>query len=376
MVFTKPYKSCTISTVYYYDRVIKLKAVIAMSGGVDSSVAACIMKERGYEVCGITLKLFDNDEIGIEKSKTCCSLDDVMDARRVADSLGMPFYVFNFGDRFSDLVIDKFVNTYIEGGTPNPCIDCNRFIKFNELLKRAHALDFEYIVTGHYARISKEGDRYLLKKAVDTNKDQSYVLYFMSQHQLSKTIFPLGELTKPEVREIAGKYGFVNADKPESQDICFVREGKYADFIENYTGIKSKPGSFVNPEGHEVGRHKGIIHYTTGQRRGLGLSVEKPVYVCGKNPQENTVTVGSEDYLFTKELVASDINLIAFDSINSPERVFAKTRYRQKEEAAVIEQIGDDKIHVSFEKPQRAVTRGQAVVFYRDDVVVGGGTIE
>lgn len=351
------------------------KAVVAMSGGVDSSVAACIMKERGYEVCGITLKLFDAGDYE-SGSKTCCSLEDVLDARRVANSLNIPYYVFNFTGNFSECVINKFVDVYESGGTPNPCIDCNRFIKFDALLNRSEAMGFDCIVTGHYAKVVFENGRYLLKKAVDENKDQTYVLYFLTQNQLSRIIFPLGDLKKSEVRDIAEKYNFVNADKAESQDICFVPDGKYAEFIERYTGKKSEGGSFVDLNGRILGRHKGIIYYTTGQRKGLGLSAEKPLYVCKKDPRANTVTVAGEESLYSKSMTVSDINLITCDKLQAPMRVYAKVRYRQKEEAAVIEQIDENRIHVEFEKPQRAITRGQAAVFYSDDVVVGGGTIE
>ena len=256
------------------------RALIAMSGGVDSSLAALLMKEKGYECIGCTMKLYENEDAGIEKTKTCCSLDDVEDARNVACLLDMPFYVFNFTERFRTQVIDRFVQSYEEGRTPNPCIDCNRYMKFDKLYERAKLMGCEYIVTGHYARIEKEDGKFFLKKALDETKDQTYVLYTLTQDQLAHTMFPLGVLTKRTVRNIAEKNGFINANKPDSQDICFVPDGDYASVIEKYTGRICMPGNFVDTEGNIMGRHKGIIHYTLGQRKGLGIAAGKPVYVC------------------------------------------------------------------------------------------------
>lgn len=356
---------------------MRKKAMIAMSGGVDSSVAAFLMKEQGYECIGATMKLFHNEDIGISREHTCCSLDDVEDARSVARTLGMPYYVFNFSERFSEDVIDRFVKAYENGMTPNPCIDCNRYLKFEKLFSRTKELDYDYVVTGHYAQIAYDSERgrYLLKKAVDVTKDQSYVLYSLTQEQLAHTLFPLGGMTKPQVREIAEKHGFVNAKKHDSQDICFVQNGTYGDFIEQYTKKRYPEGNFVDKEGKILGKHKGIIRYTVGQRKGLGLSFPQPMYVSAVNPAENTVVLGKNEDLYTKTLTAKDINLISVDRIDKPMKLKAKVRYRQPEQPAIVEQIEEDTLRIEFEQPQRAITKGQAVVLYDGDLVVGGGTI-
>jgi tRNA-uridine 2-sulfurtransferase len=352
------------------------KAMVAMSGGVDSSVAAYLIKQQGYETVGITLKLYDNEDIGI-REKTCCSLDDIEDARSVAGKLGIPFYVLNFSDSFKSEVIDRFVSTYLFGETPNPCIDCNRYIKFKKLLLRAEQLDFDYVVTGHYAGVEYDSTagRYLLKKAVDITKDQSYVLFSLTQNQLSKTLFPLGQLNKTEVRKIALENGFINAKKHDSQDICFVKDGDYARFIKEYSGESFNNGNFVDKDGNILGSHKGIVHYTIGQRKGLELSFPSPMYVCSKNVISNNVTLGQECELYTKSLNAKDINLIAYSTLDKPVRVKAKVRYKQEEQWATIEQTGVNSVHIEFDSPQRAIAPGQAVVFYDDNIVVGGGTI-
>ncbi|MEI6578582.1 MAG: tRNA 2-thiouridine(34) synthase MnmA [Eubacteriales bacterium] len=325
----------------------------------------------------MTLKLYDNEDIGISREKTCCSLDDVEDARSVACKLGIPFYVLNFSDSFKSEVVNRFVNTYKCGGTPNPCIDCNRYIKFDKLMLRAKQLDFDYVVTGHYANVEYDSaaERYLLKKAVDSTKDQSYVLYSMTQELLSKTLFPLGNLKKTEVRELALENDFINAKKHDSQDICFVKDGDYAKFIEDYSGEKFDKGSFVDTKGNKIGEHKGIIHYTIGQRKGLGLSFPKPMFVCSKDISDNTVTLGEESKLYTNELDANDINLIAYSSIEKPMRLKAKVRYKQEEQWATVEQTDSNHLHLKFDLPQRAIAKGQAVVLYDSDTVVGGGTI-
>ena len=353
------------------------KAIIAMSGGVDSSVAAYLMKKEGYECIGATMKLYDNEDIGIDREKTCCSLSDIDDARAVATSLGMDYYVFNFKDNFEKEVIDRFVNTYIEGGTPNPCIDCNRYLKFEKMMQRMYELEYDYVVTGHYARIEKDETtgRYLLKKGLDETKDQSYVLYNMSQEQLSHTKFPLGEFTKTHIREIADEQGFVNAKKHDSQDICFVPDGDYAKFIENYCGKTFPEGDFVRDDGTVLGKHKGIIRYTIGQRKGLGLSLPAPLYVCDKDVENNRVILSSNEKLFKKELMATDMNWIAIEDISEPIRCKAKIRYKQREADATVEKIDDSKVKITFDEPQRGITRGQAVVLYDGDVVIGGGKI-
>lgn len=353
------------------------KAVIAMSGGVDSSVAAFLMKRQGFDCIGVTMKLFSNEDAGISKENTCCSLKDVEDARSVAYSLGIPYYVLNFTSVFNDMVMRRFVQTYENGCTPNPCIDCNRYIKFDKLFELAKQLEYGYVVTGHYARIEqdKASGRYLLKKAIDETKDQSYVLFSMTQEQLAHTLFPLGDLIKTQVREIAQENGFINAKKHDSQDICFVPNGDYSSFIESYTGKKCEPGNFLDTAGNVLGGHNGLIRYTIGQRKGLGLSFTQPMYVCSKCTHDNTVTLGRESELYSKSLTATDVNLISCETLERPVRIKAKIRYRQAEQWATAKQIDTDKIQIEFDVPQRAISAGQAVVLYSDDVVVGGATI-
>ncbi|MDO5397852.1 MAG: tRNA 2-thiouridine(34) synthase MnmA [bacterium] len=351
------------------------KAMIAMSGGVDSSVAAYLMKEQGFDAIGVTLRLFDGEDKEPEGAKTCCSLDDVEDAQSVAARLGMKHYTFNFKEDFQREVIDRFIEAYEKCRTPNPCIECNKHIKFKKLLERAAQLEYDYVVTGHYARITEENGRMLLKKGLDHKKDQSYVLYALTQDQLRHTILPIGSLTKDEVRNIAEEHGFINARKRDSQDICFVPDGDYASFIRQYSGKKYPNGSFVDMEGNVLGEHNGLIKYTIGQRKGLGLALPKPMYVCSLCPENNTVILGDNSDLFSKELDAEEINLIACDRIGMPIRVSAKVRYSQDAQPATVWQTGDDKIHVEFDEPQRAITSGQAVVLYDGETVVGGGVI-
>lgn len=353
------------------------KALVAMSGGVDSSVAAYLTKEMGYDATGITLKLFDNEDIDEKKDKACCSLDDIDDARNVCRYIGIPYYVYNFKDSFKENVIDRFISAYENGTTPNPCIDCNRYIKFEKLIRRAEELEFDKVVTGHYSIIEydRNADRFLLKKSVDLSKDQSYVLYSLTQKQLSKTLLPLGNLTKSYVREIAESLNLINADKQDSQDICFVLDGDYAKFIEQYTGRTYPNGDFVDESGNILGEHKGIIRYTIGQRKGLGLALPCPMYVKEKNLAENKVILCENHRLFSKELYASDINLISCDRIDKSMRVKARVRYNQPEQPATVEQTDNNTLHIVFDEPQRAISKGQAVVLYDDEYVVGGGTI-
>ncbi|GHS97655.1 tRNA-specific 2-thiouridylase MnmA [Synergistales bacterium] len=353
------------------------KAMIAMSGGVDSSVAALLMKERGYDCVGVTMKLFSNDKIGSDDS-TCCSLKDTDDARGVAWSLEIPHYVFNFQDDFDRHVIKRFVESYQRGKTPNPCIDCNKYLKFERLLSRALQMEYDFVVTGHYAKIewNENESRFSLKKANDAAKDQSYFLYSLTQEQLSHVMFPVGELFKAEVREIAARHGLLNAKKRESQDICFVPNGKYTAFLERFNGEALSRGDFTDSLGNVLGRHKGQACYTIGQRKGLGISSAHPLYVVRKNSDENTVTLGIEQELYSKSLNANDFNWIRPEpEAHLPIRIKAKTRYRQIEQSATAERLEDGVVRVTFDESQRAITPGQAVVLYKDDEVVGGGTI-
>jgi tRNA-specific 2-thiouridylase len=355
-----------------------------MSGGVDSSVAAALMLKEGCDCIGVTLKLYkgeDRAEDAAPGPKTrrrgCCSLADVNDARQAAYRLGMPHYVLNFTESFRNEVIRRFVETYEAGATPNPCIDCNRYIKFEQLLYRAGQLDFDLLVTGHYARIERDGGsgRFLLKKAADLKKDQSYVLYCLSQEQLEKTRYPLGGRNKSQVREIAGELGFANAEKPDSQDICFVPDGDYGGFMERRAGKPYPGGNIVDKSGKILGRHRGLVRYTIGQRRGLGVAMNEPAYVTAKDMAANTLTLGPEADLYSKTLRAGNINLIALPRLERPVRVRVKTRYLQAEQWARAEQTGEDEILMEFDETQRALTPGQAAVMYDGDTVVGGGTI-
>lgn len=352
------------------------KALIAMSGGVDSSVAAYLMKERGFDCTGATMKLFQANTLGISDEHSCCTLSDIEDAKNVCDSLGISHIVLDFSQKFKEKVIDNFIYAYENGATPNPCIECNRHLKFATLFDSAEKLGCDLVVTGHYVRTcyDEKSGRYILKKALDSTKDQSYVLYSLSQSQLAHAVFPLGEMEKTKVRELAGQCSFINASKKDSQDICFV-ESDYANFIESVTKKSYPSGSFIDKDGNILGTHKGIIRYTVGQRKGLGLSFEQPMYVTKVDKETNTVTLGLHEELFSSSLIADDVNLISVSEIKEPMRVKAKVRYRQPEQSATITQISPTRVSVKFDEPQRAITKGQAVVFYDGDTVVGGGTI-
>jgi len=352
------------------------KVMIGMSGGVDSSVAAYLLQQESLEVIGATMKLYNNEDIDFVSDKTCCSLDDVLDAKSVCARLGIRHYTLNMTDDFKSEVIERFISAYQNGFTPNPCIDCNRYMKFSKMLHKAQELDIDYVATGHYARIEKQGDRYLLKKAVDLSKDQSYVLYSLTQEQLGVTKFPLGKYTKAQVREIAEENGFVNAHKHESQDICFVPDGDYSKFIEYYTGKTYPCGDFVDMNGKRLGEHKGIIRYTIGQRRGLGLALPASMYVVEKDVENNRVVLGFNDDLFKREVNVKNISFTACDRLEKEERLCAKIRYNQKEQPAVVTQTDENHFKIVFDEPQRAITKGQAAVLYDGDTVVGGGTIE
>lgn len=339
------------------------KAMIAMSGGVDSSVAAYLTQQAGFDCMGATMRLLDQ------------SSADISDAKAVADRLGMPFHCLDFSREFRADVMDDFVRCYEAGLTPNPCIVCNRRLKFGVLLEAALQSGCEYVVTGHYARIVEENGRYLLKKAADSAKDQSYFLYSLTQHQLSHTRFPLGELSKEEVRAIAEQQGFINARKKDSQDICFVPGGDYFAFLQQYTGKHYPAGDFVDKNGQILGKHQGAVAYTCGQRKGLGLAMGKPVYVTGKDMEKNTVTVGNNEDLFSTTLFANDWNFFPFDTLTEPLRCMAKARSRMIEQPATIYPEENGMCRVVFDEPQRALTTGQALVLYDGDLVIGGGTI-
>lgn len=353
-----------------------MKVLVAMSGGVDSSVAACLLKEQGHDCVGCTMKLHSEKDIPLDEENSCCTTADVEDARRVAAGLGMPFHLYDFGEEFRTRVVEPFINAYLNGRTPNPCIECNHYLKFGVLHRKARELGCDAIATGHYARIEKQGDKYVLKKALDPSKDQSYVLYTMTQEQLAHTLFPLGEMSKPQARAIAEQDGLVNADKPDSQDICFVPDGDYAAVIQRYTGADPLPGEFVDAEGRVLGTHRGILHYTIGQRKGLGISAKAPLYVCKIDAAANRVVLGSNEDLFTTHAMVRDFHWISGETPTAPVRCKAKLRYRHPEQPATVIPLGDDRVEIIFDAPQRAVTPGQSAVLYLDDVVLGGGIQE
>ncbi len=351
--------------------------LIAMSGGVDSSVCAFLLRDQGYDCHGVNMKLFSLGDVVLDRNKSCCDPAEAEDAARVADTLGIPFSVCDLSEDFCQNVIEYFVRTYEEGGTPNPCVECNRTMKFGRLFAMRESLGCDKIATGHYARVTQDANgRTLLSLAKDLSKDQTYVLWSLTQEQLQRTLFPLGDYTKAEVRELAQSQGFCNAARAESQDICFVPDGDYAAFIKRYTGKTFPRGSFIDADGNVLGTHEGIVHYTIGQRKGLGLAFGKPTYVCKKSPVDHTVTLGDNEALFSRDLTASRINLIAVDRIDAPLRVEAKIRYQAKPAAATVEQIAHDRFQVRFDEAQRAIAKGQSVVLYADGTVIGGGIID
>lgn len=350
-----------------------------MSGGVDSSVTAALLLEQGYEVIGITMKIWPEGKGDKTREGGCCSLSAVDDARHVANKLGIPYYVLNFQDIFEEKVINYFVDEYTQGRTPNPCIACNKFVKFDALLKKVISMESDYVATGHYAKIEfdENSGRYLIKKSDTEAKDQTYALYNLTQDQLKHTLMPLGYYqSKDKVREIADNLGLIVANKPDSQEICFVDDNNYAKFIEENTEYKSKPGNFVDVKGNVLGKHKGIIHYTVGQRKGLGIAFGKPMFVVAVDAKNNTVILGEDKQVYKDELTAHTVNFIPFDQLKEPMKVTAKIRYSAKHAPATITSLPNNRITVKFDEPQRAITPGQAVVFYDGDVLVGGGTIE
>lgn len=354
------------------------KVVVGMSGGVDSSVTALLLKKQGYDVTGVTLNIWQRDDKSNTCDKSCCGIEAVNDARRVCDKLDIPYYVFDFRDIFKEKVIDYFAFEYMNGRTPNPCNACNRFVKFEALLNKAISLGIDYIATGHYARVdyNKDTGRYFLRKSVTLDKDQTYALYNLTQEQLSRLVMPLGEFTKPEVRKMAEEAGLVNAKKSESQDICFIEDNNHYKFIqEKYNYIPAK-GNFVWKDGKILGKHDGIIKYTIGQRKGLGIGFGKPVYVTKLDTNKNEVVLGDMEDLFSKELVCNKVNFMPFEKLESPLVVEAKIRYSSKPSKATIYPLKNGEIKIVFDEPQKSITPGQAVVFYDSDILIGGGTIK
>ena len=353
------------------------KVVVGMSGGVDSSVAAYLLKEQGYDVMGVTMQIWqDEDTETVSENGGCCGLSAVDDARRVAQKIGIPYYVLNFKKEFQKDVIDYFIAEYLAGRTPNPCIACNRYVKWEALLNRCIGLGADYIATGHYARIDKlENGRFAIRNSVTATKDQTYALYNLTQSQLAHTLMPVGDYTKDEIRKIAADNYLMVANKPDSMEICFVPDNDYAGYIERTTDYKSVPGNFVDVDGNVIGKHNGIIHYTVGQRKGLGLAMGHPVFVVAVRPDTNEVVIGENKDVFTDTLYAGNLNFMAIEALKEPMRARGKIRYSHEGADCTIRMIDDNTLECKFDKPQRAVTPGQALVLYDGEYVLGGGTI-
>lgn len=354
------------------------KVVVGMSGGVDSSVAACLLKEQGYDVIGVTMQIWqEEDPEQVEENGGCCGLSAVDDARRVAWQLEIPYYVMNFRKEFKESVMDYFVDEYLHGHTPNPCIACNRYVKWEALLERSMEIGADYIATGHYARVMQlPNGRYTIQNSVTAAKDQTYALYNLTQEQLSRTLMPVGAYTKDEIRQIAEDHGLDVAKKKDSMEICFIPDNDYAGFIERTVDNVPGPGNFVDKDGNVLGRHKGITHYTVGQRKGLNLAMGRPVFVTEIRPETGEVVIGGNDDVFSDYLVCDHVNWMAVDGLHGEEKtVMAKIRYSHKGALCVIRELEDGRVECRFETPQRAITPGQAVVFYENDYVFGGGTI-
>jgi len=366
-----------------------MKIAVAMSGGVDSSAAAAILKEQGHELVGFTMQLWDQrrginiDENGEPLPSRCCSLDDVYDARRVAEELGFPFYVLNLERDFERDVVQPFVTSYLNGETPIPCVSCNSRLKFASLDRLAESLGCEKVATGHYARVEFDAatNRYKLLRGLNSQKDQSYFLWELTQEQLSRALFPLGEMSKPEARDAARQHGLAVAEKKESQEICFVPDGDYAGFIDRYLEAEDATerlpgtGEIVDTSGRVIGAHTGIHRYTIGQRRGIGIADERPLYVISLEAEKNRVTVGSQEELLSQEFTAAGVNWIGLEDPQEPEKAEVRVRYRHTPALATITPLAEHRVQVIFDEPQRAITPGQATVFYRGDEVVGGGWI-